>query len=66
MSALREQVAVWILLAYFNNRDRFDLVGNRGRRMLISLVKIPRGLCVRWKNNQFSFLIERFSSPLDN
>lgn len=43
MSALREQVAVWILLAYFNNRDRFDLVGNRGRRMLISLVKIPMG-----------------------
>ena len=30
MSALREQVAIWILLAYFNNRDRFDLVDDRG------------------------------------
>lgn len=50
MSALREQVAVWILLAYFNNRDRFDLVGNRGR-----LVKIPgESKIVSWKNNQFS------------
>lgn len=41
MSALREQVAVWILLAYFNNRDRFDLVGNRVAA--VCLAKIPGG-----------------------
>lgn len=58
MSALREQVAVWILLAYFNNRDRFDLVGNRGRRMPC---KDSWGI-EDWKNNQFPF--DR--SQLDN